>query len=163
MSRLLLPFLLLAGLSPALIAQPAEAPSAAAPGFSGEAWSRVDVAPTKTSIYIGTVRMTMQTFVRAGDAFTTTYVAKVFPFAFYNEHGTLSVTVTDAQLAELERGQTIEFTGEARNSDGETRRVTGKATPSNASSGKLKVRVWVSKRIELIFNTTYERGARRQG
>jgi hypothetical protein len=40
-------------------------------------------------------------------------------------------------------------------SDGVERRVEGKATPVDATSGKIKVRVFVSKRIELIFNTTY--------
>ena len=39
--------------------------------------------------------------------------------------------------------------------DGTERPVEGKATPTDARSGKIKVRVFVSKRIELIFNTTY--------
>ena len=39
--------------------------------------------------------------------------------------------------------------------DGAERRLEGTATPTDATSGKLKVRVFVSKRIELIFNTTY--------
>ena len=39
--------------------------------------------------------------------------------------------------------------------DGAERRVEGKATPINRAAGKIKVRVFYSKRIELIFNTTY--------
>ena len=34
----------------------------------------------------------------------------------------------------------------------------GIATPADARSGKIKVRVFVSKRIELIFNTSYRFG-----
>lgn len=99
--------------------------------------------------------MTMPTFERKGGAFVAAYTAKVFPFAFYNEKGVLSVDVSDDQLARLARGETIEFTGRAERTDGAERKVSGKATPADATSGKLKVRVTVSKRVELIFNTTY--------
>ncbi len=37
----------------------------------------------------------------------------------------------------------------------ETRSITGRAVPEDATQGKLKVRVFVSKNIQLIFNTTY--------
>ena len=119
------------------------------------AWSKVEVAPTWTSIYIGTVSMRMPTFVRAGDTFSASYTAKVFPYFFYNEKGTLTVDVTDAQLETLASGKPIDFTGAAMNTDGEKRRVTARATPKDGASGKLDVHVWVSKRIQLIFHTTY--------
>lgn len=118
-------------------------------------YARVEVARARTSIYVGSVTMTLSTFVRHGHAYTASYTAKVFPFAFYNEGGTLSVEITDEQLARLAAGETIEFTGNALNGEGESRKVTGRASPLDASTGKLKVRVWVSPRIELIFNTTY--------
>lgn len=118
-------------------------------------YSRVEVAPAKTSIYIGIVSLTMPPFVRRDDAFESTYAARVFPYFFYNERGTLRIDMTDTQLSALARGEPIEFTGRGVRDDGIERRVEGKATPSDAQSGKLKVRVFVSKRIELIFNTTY--------
>ncbi len=118
-------------------------------------WPKVDVAPTKTSIYIGVVSMTMPTFVREGEAYSATYAAKVFPFAFYNEKGSLRIDVDAEQLQQLARGVPIEFTGRAVNDDGAERKITGKATPKDATSGAIKVRVAVSKRVELIFNTTY--------
>jgi hypothetical protein len=118
-------------------------------------YERVDIAPTKTSIYIGTVSMTLPTLTRASGTYSAPYVAKVFPYFFYNERGQLSIEVSDEMLRQLERGETVEFKGRAVNSENEERRVEGKATPVDAKSGKLKVRVFVSKRIELIFNTTY--------
>jgi hypothetical protein len=121
----------------------------------GADYSRVDVAPTRTSIYVGTVSMTMPTFVRSEGAFVSSYVAKVFPYFFYNENGRLTVDISDDALRQLARGEAIEFTGRAVRTDGAERRVEGKATPIDATSGKLKVRVFYSKRIELIFNTTY--------
>ena len=117
--------------------------------------SRVEVAPARTSIYVGTVSMAMPTFVRRDGGFESTYTAKVFPYFFYNEAGTLRVDLSDAQLEALARGETVEFTGRGVRSDGRERRVEGKATPTDATHGKLKVRVFVSKRVELIFNTTY--------
>ncbi len=119
------------------------------------AYQRVDVAPAKTSIYVGTVSLTTPTLVRNHETFETTYAAKVFPYFFSSESGRLSVELSDGQLRQLERGETVEFKGRGVRTDGAERRVEGKATPTDARSGKIKVRVFVSKRVELIFNTTY--------
>ena len=115
----------------------------------------VIIEPAKTSIYIGSITMTMPPFQRVQDRYESTYAAKVFPYFFYNEHGQLSITFTDDQLEKLGRGERVEFSGSGRSSDGEDRRIEGFATPTDANSGKIKVRVFVSKKIELIFNTTY--------
>lgn len=119
------------------------------------AYDRVDIAPTKTSIYIGSVSMTTPTFTRKNGVYEATYSAKVFPYFFSSEKGSMSVALSDDNLRKLEKGETIEFSGKAINTDGEERRIEAKATPTDAASGKIKVRVFVSKRIELIFNTTY--------
>ena len=113
------------------------------------------IEPAKTSIYIGSVTLTMPPFSRVQDRYESTYAAKVFPYFFYNEHGRLSITFTDEQLDRLARGERVEFKGAGLSSDGEDRRIEGAATPSDVTSGKIKVRVFVSKKIELIFNTTY--------
>ncbi len=123
-------------------------------------YDRVEIAPTKTSIYIGSVAMTMPAFVRTGGgAYESTYAAKVFPFFFQRESGRLSVAFSDEALRRLERGERVEFTGQAVATNGDERRIEGHATPAGAgvaaTTGKIKVRVFVSKRIELIFNTTY--------
>ncbi len=115
----------------------------------------VSIEPAKTSIYIGSVTLTMPAFNRVQDRYESTYAAKVFPYFFSNEHGRLSITFTDEQLERIARGERVEFKGSGRNSDGEDRHIEGAATPTDATGGKIKVRVFVSKKIELIFNTTY--------
>ena len=100
---------------------------------SGNRYARVEIASTKTSIYIGTVSMTMPTFTRANGTFESTYVAKVFPFFFSSEKGRLGIDVSDEQVQKLARGEAIEFTGNAVNSNGEERRIEGKATPVRRS------------------------------
>ncbi|MBL9186920.1 MAG: hypothetical protein JNK23_05545 [Opitutaceae bacterium] len=120
-------------------------------------YDRVEIAPTRTSIYIGSVSMTMPTFTRTGGAYESSYAAKVFPFFFQNETGRLRVEISDAMLRQLERGERVTFSGQAVATHGDERRVEGHATPAEpgAPHGAIKVRVFVSKRIELIFNTTY--------
>ena len=124
-------------------------------------FDRVTIAPTRTSIYIGTVAMTMPTFVRQSGTYESSYAAKVFPYFFSNERGTLAIALPDESLRKLERGEPVEFSGRAVNTAGEERRIEGKATPDESAGGlkgKIKVRVFVSKRIELIFNTSYQFG-----
>ena len=118
-------------------------------------FTRIDVAPAKTSVFLASVSMTMPTFVRRNGIYEAPYVAKVFPYFFYNDTGRLGVEISDELLRKLERGETIEFKGRAVSDDGTERRVEVKATPADATKGKIKVRVFYTKRIELIFNTTY--------
>lgn len=118
-------------------------------------YDRAIVAPARTSIYIGNVKLTMPPFVRDGEVYRSTYEAKVFPLFFYNESGRISIALSPDDLQRLAAGERVHFTGEAFDTKGELRRVEGHADPADARSGKIKVRVWVSKNIELIFNTTY--------
>jgi hypothetical protein len=118
-------------------------------------YERAEIAPAKTSIYIGSVTMTMPTFIRAAGTYEAAYKARVMPYYFSNEAGQIRIHFPDASLLKLEAGEAIEFTGLAVRNDGLERRVEGKATPSNQHSGRIKVRVFVSKNTELIFNTTY--------
>ncbi|HVS52814.1 MAG TPA: hypothetical protein VHD62_10700 [Opitutaceae bacterium] len=97
----------------------------------------------------------MPAFARKDGVYESSYTAKVFPYFFANESGRLFIAVSDEQLRQLASGTAIEFKGRAVRNDGTERRVEGRAMPADAVSGKLKVRVFVSARIELIFNTTY--------
>jgi len=125
------------------------------PASSLTQYNRVEIAPAKTSIYIGSVSMTMPVFTRAAGTYTAAYTAKVFPYFFYNETGTLAIDVSEDALRQLARGEPITFTGNGRNTDGEERHIEGRAVPTDARSGHIKVRVFVTKHIQLIFNTTY--------
>jgi len=113
------------------------------------------VEPVKTSIYIGYVKLTAPIFTRTRAGYGSNYHASVFPFFFWSEHGRMTIEASDDDLRRLARGEAVQFKGHAENSDGETRLITGRAVPEDATRGKLKVRVFVSKRIQLIFNTTY--------
>ena len=119
-------------------------------------YTQVTVEPTKTSIYIGSVSLTMPPFARHEGSYTTSYRAKVFPFFFYGERGGISVEFSDADLRRLREGETVYFKGLANNTGGADRRIEGRAVPDQpgADHGKIKVRVWVGK-IELIFNSVY--------
>ena len=133
-----------------------ETPAPMGDASLGGRCAQVTVEPTKTSIYIGNVSLTMPPFVRRAGVYSSDYRAKVFPFFFYGERGSISIEFPDENLRQLLRGETVYFKGSARNSNGVGRRIEGRAIPdpSSADHGKIKVRVWVGK-IELIFNTVY--------
>lgn len=118
-------------------------------------YARVQVPVCKTSIYIGNVTMKMGTFMRVGDHFETSYEATVFPFFFYSEKGKLRIDVGAAELEKLNKGESILIRGTATSSKGELRKVEGNATPESPSSGKIKIKVYVTKSIKLAFPTTY--------
>ena len=135
---------------------PAPAPLPPDDSPLGGRYAQVTVEPTKTSIYIGSVSLTMPPFARQAGVYSTDYAAKVFPFFFYSERGHLSIEFSEENLRQLLRGETVYFKGHASNSAGAERRIEGRAIPdgANAGHGKIKVRVGVG-RIELIFNTVY--------
>jgi hypothetical protein len=122
-------------------------------------WDRVSVTPMKTSIYVGTVTLVSGVFVREGSTLATAYDAKVFPWFFWGEHGTITITLTDAGLANLAKGEKAEFTGDATSHKNKPRKVTGYALPADATSGKIKVRI-LADGYELIFNGTYRFGGK---
>lgn len=127
---------------------------AAAPAVT-PGWNRVLVEPVKTSIYVGSVTLTTQPFVRNDLTLGSTYAAKVFPWIFWNETGDITITLNAGQLARLERGERCVFTGEAQNHKGKPRHVTGHADPTGPDTGKIKVRIGAGD-VELIFNGTYQ-------
>jgi hypothetical protein len=129
--------------------------AAAGPGPDLARYDRVEVAPTETSIYVGSVTMTLTTFTRKNAIYRADYSAKVFPYFFYNEKGWISIELPDESLRQLARGETIQFKGRGMSQGGDERPIEGRAVPADATTGKIKVRVSVSKRIQLIFNTTY--------
>ena len=118
-------------------------------------FARVDVETAKTSIYVGSVTMHLTPFLRKGANFHANYTAKVFPYFFWNESGWIAIEVPDDALRLLMKGEVIQFKGHGVNDEGEERHIEGRVVPADANSGKIKVRVFVSKRIQLIFNTTY--------
>ena len=141
-------FLALAVLS----ALPALAAAAAPSG-----WDRLTVPAMKTSIYVGSVTLTPGVFERHGDTYTTTYAAQVWPWFFWGETGTVTITVSAADVERAARGGTVDFTGRGANQKGRARTVSGRVTPADATSGRLKVRIRVDG-IDLVFNGDYRVG-----
>jgi hypothetical protein len=130
-------------------------------GADGELarFSVVAINPASVSIIIGTVSMTFPPFVRRNSVYSSTYAAKVFPF-FYSEKGRIWIMVPDEDLSRVSRGESVDFKGRAVNDSGDDRRIEGRVTPTGPRQGKIRVRVFVTRRISLTYDTTYElRGA----
>lgn len=122
-------------------------------------WDRITVPPMKTSIYIGSVTLALGVLERHGSTLDATYTAKVFPWFFWGETGRITITLSDENLASLSKGEVAEFTGEGFNQKNRPRKVTGRAQPVDATSGKFKVRISADG-YELIFNSTYRFGSK---
>lgn len=116
--------------------------------------ARVRVPAMKTSIYVGTVTLAPAVFTRTGDELATSYAVRVWPWFFWSETGRLTLQVTAAEWARLARGEAVDFAGDATNHRGKPRRVTGRAEPDTAATGRLKVRI-TADGITLVFHGTY--------
>ena len=115
----------------------------------------VATKPASASIIIGTVTLTISPFIRRDTVYSSTYSARVFPF-FYSEKGRISIVIPDGDLRRVARGEPADFKGRAINDSGDVRRIEGSATPTGPSTGKLRVKVYITRRIALTYNTTYE-------
>ena len=118
-------------------------------------YDHVVVDSAKTSIYIGSVTMTFAPATRKAGVYQSDYSTKVFPYFFLNEKGKFLLDAPDETLRKLARGEAVDFSGHGVSASGVERRFEGRATPVDATSGKLKVRAFVSKRINLVFDMTY--------
>ncbi len=116
----------------------------------------VDIKPSVASLYIASVTMTMPPFVRTKAVYASTYYAKVFPYFFYSERGRIWIVVPDADLRRAALGQPVDFVGHALSDSGETRKVEGHAVPTGPTGGRIRVRVFITRRIALNYETTYE-------
>ena len=126
-----------------------------AEGLPGPAYAAATVDKVKTSIYVGSITLEMPPFRHVAGGYESTYAARVFPYFFYNEKGRITIDLPDDHVRRLAAGERVEFVGRAENLEGEPRRVEGHAIPADALSGTIKVRIWVSPKIELIFNSRY--------
>lgn len=118
------------------------------------AWNTVAIESMKTSIYVGSVTLTTSEFKRDGDQYTATYEARVWPWAFWNETGRITIKLPTADIERLKRGERVEFIGDAVNHKTKPRHITGRADRTSDGTGKIKVRIGVDD-AELIFNGNY--------
>ena len=119
--------------------------------------AEVTVDPAHTLAYVAKISLALSPLARGSNGYTADYTVKVFPFFIFNEHGRISIDFSDQQLQQLERGAPVNLAGRATNSRGAERRIEGRAVSDSIGGygGKIKIRVWVSKNIELAFNTAY--------
>ncbi len=115
-----------------------------------------EIAPSKTSVLLAGVSLAVPTLTHSGAEFISTYTVTVFPFFFFNEDGRFHVQLPDADLARLARGEPVDFVGQAVRTDGAGRLVQGRAMPSGPMEGQVKIRVFYTRHIVLVFNTTYK-------
>jgi hypothetical protein len=141
-------------LTPVILAVLAGAPLHA--DDSLDRFNVVDIKPSTVSIYIATVTMTMAPFVRKSVVYSSTYSAKVFPYFLFNEKGRIWIVVPDDLLRRAAKGESVDFAGRALSDSGDERKVEGHATPTGPWGGKIRVRVFVTRRISLNYDTTYE-------
>ncbi len=145
---------------PRIAALAALAFAAALPGRAAEElpprFNKVEIKPTTSSIYVATVTMTMPPFTRQDAIFSSTYSARVFPYFFWSESGRIWIEVPPEKLRRVAQGEAVDFTGRGVSSSGDLRRIEGHATPTGPSEGRIRVRVYVSKRLYLNFDTTYQ-------
>lgn len=130
--------------------------AAAAGADEFSVFDRVAIKPTTANYLIASVHMDMPPFTRKRTVFSSTYAASVTPFFFYNESGRIWINLKDEGLRKVAKGEPTDFTGQAVSESGGLRRVEGRATPTGPRSGKIRVRVFVSRRIALTYDTTYE-------
>jgi hypothetical protein len=134
--------------------------AAAAPGRAADdplaRFNVVDIKSSVASLYIASVTMIMPPFVRHNAVYSSTYYAKVFPYYFFSEKGRIWIVVPEADLRRAAVGQPVDFVGHALSDSGEERKVQGHAVPTGPSGGKIRVRVFISRRISLNYDTTYE-------
>jgi hypothetical protein len=116
----------------------------------------VDIKPSVASLFIASVTMTMPPFVRKQTVYSSTYFAKVFPYFFYSERGRIWIIVPDDELKRAAQGLPVDFVGRALSDSGEERKVVGHAVPTGPTGGKIRVRVFITRRIALNYDTTYE-------
>jgi len=115
---------------------------------------RVAVEPMKTSIYVATVSLVPAVFIRQGETYTTTYEVKVWPWFFWGETGKVTIHVSAQQLAQVLRGERIEFSGEGVSQKNRPRLITGRLTPDGPATGTIKIRI-TADGYTLVFNSAY--------
>ena len=143
-------------LSPGTPGQPSAAQGATP--IVTSAYQRVLVDNCKTSVPLGSVSMDIKPCVYSKGCYKASFYAKVSPLFFLSEPGVIEINFSEEQLQQLLRGERVDFTGAAIRTNGSRYEVSGVASPDGTEhswEGKLKVRVKVSRRIELIFNTRY--------
>ena len=115
---------------------------------------RLTIAECDHALTLAKVTLVPGPLTPQGEFYTGGYQVRVSPLPIGNESGQLSVQVPEEALRRLERGQTVSFTGEAVNQQGQRRQVNARATPSGPDAGRVHLRITANGR-RLVFDTGY--------
>jgi hypothetical protein len=137
--------LLLAAAMPHLSARAAE---------EADRYSVIFVAPARTSIYIGRLTVTPGPFVRAGSVYKASLGVDLSPY-FYHDDAKVQIDVPAGKLQALQAGKPIDFSGRVTRSNGQSRRISGRAVPADAFSGTIDIHVFLTSQVTVSFSTTY--------
>ncbi len=114
------------------------------------------VAPVQTSFYLGRVALSAGAFRREAGGYSASYAAKVFPYYFWSEtRDSADRAPRRGAAAAWRRAPWSPFTGKATRADGRERWVEGRVAATGPDGGTIKVRLHVSRRLVLVFDTTY--------
>ena len=145
-----LPLAVLILMSSLATLRPAEAPAATSV-------RQLRIETSTAQVIVGRARLSVDPLTHTGSTMSGSYKVEVSPIPVGNEEGKLSVKVTDDDLRKLANGQTVQFTGQAVSTSGNTSEVRGTATPAGGGggdSGALRIHI-ASKKGKLVFNTSY--------
>lgn len=116
----------------------------------------VEIPVMRTSIYIGSVTLTVSTLERIADTldYSADYQARVIPWLFWSETGRITLTPKETDIERLFEGETIEVDGSATNHRGKPRIVSAKIQPEDLDGGIIKVRIEAGG-TKLVFDGRY--------
>ncbi len=135
--------------------------AAAVPQLSARAaddldrYSVIFVATASASIYIGRLTVTPGPFVRAGPTYKASLGVDLSPY-FYHDDAKVQIEVPPGKLRALQAGKPIDFNGRVTRSNGQSRRIAGRAIPVNPSSGMIDIHVFLTSQVTISFSTTYQ-------
>lgn len=115
------------------------------------------IAESSLSLTLVTITLSPSQLTPRGELYTGSYQVRVSPIVIGSESGRMSVQVPEAALRRLERGDTVSFTGEAVSQSGKSRQVDARATPADADTGQVRLRITANGR-KLVFHTGYRFG-----
>lgn len=116
------------------------------------------IGPSSTSLSLGKASLIIGALQHREGACCGDYKLEVSPFFFKSEKGKIAMAVSEAALAKLALGNTVEFTGKAvTNGTGVTRAVTAKAVPASGDRGTVTFSFLVDAG-KLIFIAPYRFG-----
>jgi hypothetical protein len=114
----------------------------------------IDIKDSKTHIPATRIRLNIAPLSRTDHGYSSTYSVKVFPFFFFNEHGSIEINLDEDCIQRIEAGETVSFGGNAINHRGAKRKITGEAVPGDLDSGDLEIIITASG-FDLTFDTSY--------